>query len=94
MEEITAAAVFSALGHEPRLQVYLLLVEAGPDGMAAGDVARATRSRPNTLSSNLAILSAAGLVSSRRNGRSIVYSANHDQLAGLFPFINDSSGSP
>jgi len=67
--------------------VFRLLVKAGPDGMAAGDIARATGSLANTLSANLNVLAGAGLVSSRREGRSIIYSAGYDRMRDLMAFL-------
>ena len=64
-----------------------MLVRAGADGMAAGDIARASGVLPNTLSSNLNILSAAGLVQSRRAGRSIIYVAGYDRMNQLLAFL-------
>ena len=72
MESTPAVAALSALAHEGRLSIFRLLVQAGQGGMAAGDIARSTGALPNTLSSNLNILSSAGLVTSRRDGRSII----------------------
>ena len=57
--------------------------------MPAGDIARATGTRQNTLSSNLNILSAAGLISSRRDGRSIIYSAAYGGIDDLLNFLLD-----
>lgn len=67
--------------------MFRLLVKAGPDGMAAGDIARATGSLANTLSANLNVLAGAGLVSSRREGRSIIYSAGYDRMRDLMAFL-------
>jgi len=55
--------------------------------MAAGDIARATGSLANTLSANLNVLAGAGLVSSRREGRSIIYSAGYDRMRDLMAFL-------
>lgn len=87
MESSVAVAALSALAHPGRLEVFRLLVRAGAEGAAAGDIARATGSRPNTLSANLNILSAAGLVRSRREGRSIVYTADYTRMADLLGFL-------
>lgn len=87
METPSAATALSALGHLPRLEIFRLLVRAGPEGMAAGEVARATGARPNTLSSNLSILSAAGLLSARREGRSIIYAAAYERVNELLAFL-------
>ena len=62
----SAVPALSALAHEGRLSIFRLLVQAGPKGLAAGEIARATGVLPNTLSSNLNILAAAGLVTSHR----------------------------
>jgi DNA-binding transcriptional ArsR family regulator len=91
MELAAAVLSFSALGHEPRLEVYRLLLRAGAAGMAAGDIARETGARQNTLSSNLNILSAAGLISSRREGRSIIYSAVNERIGEIVAFLMEDS---
>jgi ArsR family transcriptional regulator, arsenate/arsenite/antimonite-responsive transcriptional repressor len=87
MESPLAVTALSALAHPARLEVFRLLVRAGPDGMAAGEIARATGSLANTLSANLNLLAGAGLVSSRRDGRSIVYAAAYDQMRELLAFL-------
>jgi DNA-binding transcriptional ArsR family regulator len=87
MESRSAVESLSALAHEGRLNIFRLLVRAGAEGMAAGEIARATGVLPNTLSSNLNILSGAGLVASRREGRSIIYSAAFDHMRGLLAFL-------
>jgi ArsR family transcriptional regulator, arsenate/arsenite/antimonite-responsive transcriptional repressor len=85
----TEAAIraLSALAHPGRLEVFRLLVRAGPEGLAAGDIARATDSLPNTLSTNLGILAAAGLVASRREGRRVVYTAGYGRMRELLGFL-------
>ncbi|HEV2363305.1 MAG TPA: metalloregulator ArsR/SmtB family transcription factor [Caulobacteraceae bacterium] len=87
MEMTTATDALSALAHPGRLGVFRLLVRAGPKGLAAGDIARATGSLANTLSANLNILAAAGLVRSRREGRSIIYSAGYERMRALLAFL-------
>ena len=96
METTPAVVALSALAHEGRLSIFRLLVQAGPDGMAAGEIARATGALPNTLSSNLNILSGAGLVTSRRDGRSIIYAAAYGQMRDLLAFLMEDccGGSP
>lgn len=96
MESTAAVASLSALAHEGRLAVFRLLVQAGPEGLAAGEVARRLDILPNTLSSSLNILSHAGLVVSRREGRSIVYSANYAAMSGLLAFLMEDccAGAP
>lgn len=86
--EITAAVVtFSALAHPGRLEVFRRLVTAGPAGLPAGEIARALGSPASSLSANLNILSAAGLVTSRREGRSIIYAAGYAQMGELLAFM-------
>lgn len=84
-----AVEALSALAHGSRLAVFRLLVRAGPDGLAAGEIAREIGARPNTLSSHLAILGHAGLVGSRREGRSIIYSADYTAMRALLGFLMD-----
>jgi len=87
MESPSAVAALSALAHPGRLEVFRLLVRAGPAGLAAGDIARATGSLANTLSANLNVLAGAGLVASRREGRSIIYAAGYDRMRELLAFL-------
>ena len=87
MEIMTAVSRLSALAQESRLSVFRLLVQAGQDGMAAGDVARALGIPANTLSAQFAVLANAGLVTSRREGRSILYAANYDGMSDLLLFL-------
>lgn len=96
METTTAITALSALAHAGRLEVFRLLVRAGPDGLAAGEIARATSTLANTLSTNLNLLAGAGLVTSRRVGRSIIYAANYDQMGQLLAFLMEDccAGKP
>jgi ArsR family transcriptional regulator len=87
MESAVALKGLSALAQESRLAVFRLLVKAGQEGMAAGDVARALGFTPNTLSTQLNILSNAGLVTSRRVGRSIIYAADYDGMSALLLYL-------
>lgn len=83
----SAVGGLSALAHQGRLEIFRLLVRAGPEGVAAGEIARATDTLPNTLSASLNILSHAGLVASRRDGRSIIYTAAYDRMRDLLAFL-------
>ena len=96
MEADAAVAALSALAHSGRLDVFRLLVRAGKNGMASGEIARATGHVPPTLSGNLNILGNAGLVSSRREGRSIIYTANYDRMTSLLGFLMEDccAGKP
>lgn len=96
MEIKTAIASLSALAHEGRLATFRMLVQAGPDGIAAGEIARRLAAPPNTLSANLKVLTHAGLLASRREGRSIIYSARYDQMSQLLGYLMEDccGGSP
>lgn len=87
MNSETAVEALSALANPGRLAVFQLLVRAGEDGLAAGDVARRLKCPATTLSTQLAILSRAGLVRSRREGRSIIYQADYGGVSALIAFL-------
>ncbi|MBX3482424.1 helix-turn-helix transcriptional regulator [Phenylobacterium sp.] len=87
MDAETAAKSFAALGHEGRLLAFRLLVEAGPQGLPAGEVARRTGALQNTSSSNLGILASTGLIRSHREGRSIIYSVAHGRFGELLEYL-------
>lgn len=87
MDLKNAVSSLSALAQDTRLEVFRLLVQAGADGIAAGDIARHTGSPPNTMSAHLKILSQAGLVSFRRDGRSIIYTADYGQMRALVAYL-------
>ena len=82
-----AVAVLSALAQETRLATYRLLVEAGPEGVAAGEIADALSVAPPALSFHLKELSNAKLVSSRQEGRFIYYAVDFEQMAALMTFL-------
>jgi len=87
MEETQALAAFAALSQPTRLQALRLLIQRGPEGMAAGEIAEALAVKQNTLSANLALLLNAGLISNERQGRSIRYRADIEGLRGLLAFL-------
>jgi ArsR family transcriptional regulator len=87
MDERQALAAFSALGQEHRLRVVRALVTAGPDGLAAGVLAETVGVAGNNLSFHLKELSHAGLITSRREGKSVIYSAAYAGLSGLVQFL-------
>jgi DNA-binding transcriptional ArsR family regulator len=94
----TAAAILAlaALAQPTRLDVFRLLVKREPQGLAAGDIAKEMAVPHNTLSTHLAILTRAGLVSSQRRGRSVVYRADLStlQLVTLFLLQDCCGGEP
>ena len=83
----TAINALSALAQENRLKVFRRLVQAGPNGMAAGDIARTLGIPHNTLSSHLAILSRAKLVASRKEARSIIYAIDLEGTRALLAYL-------
>jgi ArsR family transcriptional regulator len=89
MKKDDAIKRLSALAQEARLDVFRLLVKAGPDGKAAGDIARALETPANTLSAQLLLLSNAGLIRARRDGRSIIYAVNFDAMSDLLLFLTE-----
>ena len=87
MDTLHAAEAFSALSQETRLAVLRLLIEAGDEGVPAGDIARHFGTPQNTMSTNLAILARAGFVTSRREGRSVIYAADYAGVRRLIAFL-------
>ena len=90
MHTDTAVAALSALAHDHRLAVFRLLVQAGSAGMAAGAIAEKLRIATSSLSFHLAQLAQAGLVQQRREGRSIIYSADYAAMNGLMAFLTEN----
>jgi DNA-binding transcriptional ArsR family regulator len=87
MDKMQAVDALSALAQHSRLEVFRRLVRVGPGGMAAGEIADALDVPANTMSAHLAILVRAGLVASRRDGRSIIYRADFDGMGALMTFL-------
>jgi DNA-binding transcriptional ArsR family regulator len=87
MEIQQAIDALSALAQRSRLAVFRLLVQRGPGGMPAGEIADALKVPANTMSAHLAILNQAGLVNARRNGRSVVYTVDFDGMKTLMTFL-------
>ena len=87
LDETQALDAFAALSQPTRLQMMRALVVAGPEGRAAGAVGQAVGAAPSGASFHLAHLERAGLVTSRRVARSVVYAANYPALAGLVDFL-------
>ena len=90
MESISAVSALSALAQESRLAIYRTLVQAGAGGVAAGDLAQRLAVPANTLSFHLKILSQAGLVQGRQDGRFVFYSANYDAMNRLVGFLTEN----
>src|SRR6266704_554279 len=90
MELKNAVTLLGALAQDSRLQVYRLLVQAGPEGMAATEIAERLGIPANTLSFHLKTLSHADLVQSRQAGRFIYYSTDYEQMNALLGFLTDN----
>ena len=87
MDMTQSLFAFAALGQQTRLEVLRLLIRAGGEGMAAGDIGASLGVRQNTMSSNLNVLLRAGLVRNEREGRSIRYFADFEGIRGLLAFL-------
>lgn len=87
MDKYAALAAFGALSQSTRLDVVRLLIEAGPTGLSAGDLADRLGVLQNTLSANLSVLLRTGLVQNQRQGRSIRYFADMDQTRALLTYL-------
>jgi DNA-binding transcriptional ArsR family regulator len=90
MEKMDAVAALAALAQDNRLDVFRLLVEAGPEGMPAGGVADALGLAPNTLTFHFDRLRSAGLVTVRREGRSMIYAARFETMNALLGYLTDN----
>jgi ArsR family transcriptional regulator len=96
METSHAVTALAALAQDNRLDVFRLLVQAGPEGMSAGAVATALGLAPNTLTFHFDRLRTAGLVTVRREGRSMIYAAQFDAMNALLDFLTENccGGAP
>src|SRR5689334_9217946 len=90
MKNTDAVAALAALAQDNRLDVFRLLVQAGPDGLPAGAIAEALDLAPNTLTFHFDRLRAAGLVSVRREGRSMIYAARFETMNDLLGFLTEN----
>ncbi|MFC1455405.1 ArsR/SmtB family transcription factor [Microvirga arabica] len=96
MDERQVITAFGSLAQETRLRVLRLLVQAGPEGMAAGAIAEEVGVSPSNISFHLSHLERAGLVEARREARSIIYSAGYSALRDLIRFLMEDccAGDP
>ncbi|MGE5384558.1 MAG: ArsR/SmtB family transcription factor [Betaproteobacteria bacterium] len=90
METLNAAELLAALGHESRLAIFRMLVEAGPEGMNASAIGERLSLPPATLSFHLAHLSRVGLISGQRESRFIHYSAAFALMDDLIAFLTSN----
>lgn len=90
MEKTDVVAALAALAQDSRLDVFRLLVQAGPQGMSAGAVAEALGLPPNTLTFHFDRLRMAGLATVRREGRSMIYAARYEQMNALLGYLTQN----
>jgi ArsR family transcriptional regulator, arsenate/arsenite/antimonite-responsive transcriptional repressor len=90
MKKPDAVAALAALAQDSRLDVFRLLVQAGPDGLPAGQVAQKLKLAPNTLTFHFDRLRDAGLVTVRRDGRSMIYAARFEAMNALVQFLTEN----
>src|SRR6056297_2349795 len=85
-----AVRALSSLAHESRLQVHRLLVQAGEDGLSAGAIADRLGIPPSSLSFHLTHMQAAEMVNQRREGRSLIYTANYECMDALMAYLQEN----
>ena len=90
MKTTDAVRALAALAQETRLSIFRLLVEAGPTGLAAGEIALAVGASPANLSFHLKELAHAGLVRSKQDGRFVFYSAHYEHMNQLLGYLTDN----
>jgi DNA-binding transcriptional ArsR family regulator len=90
MEKPDAIAALAALAQESRLDVFRLLVQAGPDGLPAGQIAERLAVPANTLSFHLSQLRHAGLITFRRESRSLIYAAEYPAMNDLLAYLTEN----
>ena len=90
MKKDHVVAALAALAQDSRLDVFRLLVQAGPEGLSAGRVAETLGVAPNTLTFHFDRLRDAGLVTVRRNGRSMIYAARFEAMNDLVSFLTEN----
>jgi ArsR family transcriptional regulator len=90
MKKTDAVTALAALAQDNRLDVFRLLVQAGPQGMSAGGVAETLDLAPNTLTFHFDRLRIAGLITARREGRSIIYAARYETMRALLAFLSEN----
>lgn len=87
MEKIDAVSALAALAHDTRLDIFRLLMQAGPTGLAVGEIGEAVNVPPATLNHHLAQLKQAGLVACERDGRKLIHSADFARMEGLLSYL-------
>ena len=96
METLLIAKALGAIAHESRLEVFRLLVQAGPGGLPAGKLAELTGLAPSSLSFHLKELTLANMVSSKHEGRFVIYSARYETMNAVLAYLTENccGGNP
>lgn len=90
MDIKSAVLQLSSIAQEARLEIFRILVQAGPDGLSAGGIGESLQIPASTLSFHLKELSHAGLINSRQVSRFIYYSANYEAMNGLLAYLTEN----
>ena len=90
MQAPDAVQALGALAHDHRLAVYRMLIEQGPDGLAAGVIAERIGCLPSSLTFHLQHLQRAGLITPRREGRQMIYATDFARMNALIAFLTDN----
>ena len=90
METKSALSALSSLAQDSRLAIFRALVQIGPEGLPAGQISEATGIPPSSLSFHLKELTHAGMVTSRQDGRFVIYAANFETMNGLIAFLTEN----
>lgn len=90
MEIFVAVEALSALAHETRLEIFRLLVRTGSSGLAVGQIAEHIKIPPATMSFHLSHLQKAGLLTSRRESRQIIYTTHYQTMTTLMAFLTEN----
>ena len=96
MDAKNVIAALTALAQESRLAVFRLLVQAGPEGLVASKISESVGVPPSSLSFHLKEMSHANLLTSRQDGRFVIYAANYDTMNQLMGFLTENccGGNP
>lgn len=90
MDSKTIVKCLAALAHESRLSIYRQLIQAGHEGLNAGKISELTQMAPNSVSFHMKELVHAGLVSSRQEGRYVIYTALFEEMSNLIQYLTEN----
>lgn len=90
MESKSVITALAALAQDSRLAIFRMLIQAGPEGLAAGRIAEMTGITPSSLSFHLKELAHAALVESRQQGRFVIYTARYATMDAVIGFLTEN----